>query len=497
MQPNELFAQFADALENGWRSKALPHQVEPEGDWWTIWAMIAGRGAGKTRAGAEWVLEQIASGRRRLALIAPTAADARDVMVEGESGIIACAPAWNRPTYEPSKRRLTWSNGAIATTYSAEESQRLRGPQHDAAWCDELAAWTDAQATWDMLAFGLRLGVRPRIMVTTTPKPTKLVRDIIAREGRDVAITRASTFANSANLAPSFLETVERQYGGTRLGRQELDGELLTDTPGALWSLAMIEDARIRREELPEMRRVVISIDPAATSGEDADETGIIVAGLGVDGKGYVLEDRSGRYTPTEWAREAVAAYHRHQADRLVAEVNNGGEMVENTIRVVDPNVAFKAVHASRGKATRAEPISALYEQSRVRHAGAFPLLETQMSEFTPGGMAGGGSPDRMDALVWAITELMIGADSAAIIEFYRRECEASQPLGGGRMIEGRAQALARLRAPEGVSHAYTLSGECLAIPADRLVQVVENDIPPLLAAGFERVEISTERPAP
>ena len=490
LQRNEpsIFAQFADALESSFRSKALAHQIEPAGDWWTIWAMIAGRGAGKTRAGAEWVLEQVAAGRRRLALIAPTAADARDVMVEGESGILACAPDWNRPTYEPSKRRLTWPNGAIATTYSAEEGQRLRGPQHDAAWCDELAAWSDAQATWDMLNFGLRLGARPRIMVTTTPKPTKLLRDIIAREGRDVAITRAATRDNAANLAPSFLATVEAQYAGTRLGRQELDGELLTDTPGALWSLDLIEQARIRREEIPEMRRIVVAIDPAATSGEGSDETGLIVAGLGVDGGGYILEDRSGRYTPTEWAREAVAAYHKHRADRIVAEVNNGGEMVRHTVEVVDPNVSFKAVHASRGKLTRAEPVSALYERGRVRHAGAFPILETQMSEFTASGLAGGGSPDRMDALVWALTELMIGADGFAIIEFYRREVETTN-RGGGRIIEGKAEALIRLRAPEGLSTAYLLSGECLTIPADRLVQVVESDAPGLLAAGFIKIE--------
>ncbi len=490
LQPNDLsiFGHFADALENSWRSKALPHQIEPEGDWWTIWALIAGRGAGKTRAGAEWVLEQIAAGRKRLALIAPTAADARDVMVEGESGILACAPEWNRPVYEPSKRRLTWPNGAMATTYSAEESQRLRGPQHDAAWADELAAWSDAQATWDMLNFGLRLGTRPRIMVTTTPKPTKLLRDIIARQGRDVAITRAGTRDNAANLAPSFLATVEAQYAGTRLGRQELDGELLTDTPGALWSLDMIEAARIRRDEIPDMRRIVVAIDPAVTSNADSDETGLIVAGVGVDGKGYVLEDRSGRYSPTEWAREAVAAYHKHRADRIVAEVNNGGEMVEHTVRVVDPNVSFKAVHASRGKLTRAEPISALYEQGRVRHAGAFPIIETQMSEFTAGGLAGGGSPDRMDALVWALTELMIGADGTAIIEFYRQLVQGMR-RGGGQIIEGRAQALVTLRAPEGLSAAYTLSGESLSIPDDRLVQVAESDAPGLLGAGFEKAE--------
>jgi phage terminase large subunit-like protein len=483
LPPNDLsiFGQFADALENSWRAKARAEQIEPAGDW-SIWLLLAGRGFGKTRTGAEWVLEQIAAGKKRIALVAPTAADARDVMVEGESGILACSPEWNRPVYEPSKRRLTWPNGAQAATYSADEPERLRGPQHDAGWCDELAAWRFPEA-WDMLQFGLRLGSRPRCIVTTTPKPTKLIRDLIARHGRDVAITRGRTADNAANLAPSFLLTVERQYGGTRLGRQELEGLLLTDTPGALWTREMIERARVRFVDLPEMRRIVVAIDPAATSGEDADESGIIVAGLGQDGKGYVLEDRSGRYTPTEWAREAVAAYYRRGADRIVAEVNNGGEMCEACIRVIDPSVSFKAVHASRGKIARAEPVSALYEQNRVFHVGAFPALEDQMCEFSPGGMAGGGSPDHMDALVWALTELMVGAPDGLenFLGFMRLEIAAQ---GRGGLIDGQAGAPTRLRAPEGLSTVYLRSGQCLAIPADRIIEVAEEDALPLLGAG-------------
>lgn len=483
-----IFGQFADALETSWRARALPHQVEPAGDWWTIWALIAGRGAGKTRAGAEWVCEQVAAGCKRIALVAPTAADARDVMVEGESGVLAIAPAWNRPEYEPSKRRLTWPNGALATTYSAEESARLRGPQHDAAWCDELAAWTDAQSAWDMLMFGLRLGARPRCLVTTTPKPIKLLRDLIAREGRDVAITRAATRDNSANLAPSFLATVESQYAGTRLGRQELDGELLTDVQGALWTLDLIEASRVRREDVPEFRRVVVAIDPAVTSGEDSDETGIIVAGLGVDGLGYVLEDRSGRYSPTEWAREAVAAYRKHRADRIVAETNQGGELVRATVEVVDANVAYKGVHASRGKFTRAEPVSALFEQGRVKIAGAFPKLEDQMTTFQPGATR---SPDRLDAAVYALTELMLGSTGDAIIEFYRQQAAEVNGRSGGRIIEGKAQALVRLLAPEGVSTVLTLSGESLNIPEDRKIMVTAADAAPLLAAGFTQEDQS------
>src|SRR5262245_43879151 len=414
-------AQLADALEASWPAIARLNQLPPPGDW-QVWLLLAGRGFGKTRTLAEWVCHQAASGQAsRIALVAATAADARDVLVEGQSGILAVAPPWFRPVYEPSKRRLTWSNGAIATTFSAEEPERLRGPQHDAAVCDELGSWSRPE-TWDMLQFGLRLGRHPRCLVATTPRPTKLIRELLAREGRDVVVTRGSTYENRANLAPGFFDQVIRKYEGTRLGRQELLAEVLEDTPGALWNREALDACR--REHAPVLLRIVVAIDPAATSGEDADETGIIVVGKDGGGNGYVLADLSGRDPPVDWAKAAIAAYRRYRADRIVAEVNNGGEMVEATLRMVDPNVPFTAVRASRGKVTRAEPVAALYEQSRVHHVGTFPDLEDQMCGFTTDfdRQTAGYSPDRVDALVWALSDLLVEPMSnEGIYEFYRR----------------------------------------------------------------------------
>jgi phage terminase large subunit-like protein len=385
-----------------------------------VWLLLAGRGFGKTRTGAELVRMRIGAHRaRHVALVAPTAADARDVMVEGESGLLAIAPPWDRPDYEPSKRRLTWANGAIATTYSAYEPERLRGPQHDFAWCDELAAWR-YPAAWDMLLFGLRLGADPRAIVTTTPRPTTLIKALVADP--NVVVTRGTTYENAANLAPAFLDQIVRRYEGTRLGRQELDAEILEDVPGALWDHATIEAARL--SALPELTRIVVAIDPAAGSGAHSDETGIVVAGKSGNGHGYVLGDLSGHYAPVEWARAAIAAYRAHGADRIVAEVNNGGEMVEATLRMVDPTVPFSAVHASRGKVARAEPVAALYEQGRVHHHGAFPVLEDQMCAFAHDfdRTAAGYSPDRVDALVWALTELLVTPITGeGIFEAYRR----------------------------------------------------------------------------
>jgi predicted phage terminase large subunit-like protein len=407
---DSLAGVLADTLaDGGWRSKARPEQLPPPGDW-NGWLVVAGRGFGKTRTGAEWVKENVEAGTAgRIALIAPTAGDARDVMVEGPAGILAVSSPWCRPEYEPSKRRLTWPNGATASTFSSEESDRLRGPQHDLAWADEIAAMAEPSAVWDMLMFGLRIGAHPRWLATTTPKPVKLLRELLAREGHDVVVTRGSTFDNAANLAPAFLEAVKARYGGTRLGRQELEAELLSDTPGALWQLDWLDRDRVERA--PELKRVVVAIDPAISNNEGSDQTGIIVAGVGADKQGYILEDLSGRYAPHEWAGKAVAAYHRHKADRIVAEKNQGGDMVENTIRTVSYSVPFKAVHASRGKVTRAEPISALYEQRRVHHVGAMSALEDEMCAFTSDfdRTRAGFSPDRVDALVWALTELMLG----------------------------------------------------------------------------------------
>lgn len=388
-------------LLHDWSVWGRPDQQPPPGAWRT-WLILAGRGWGKTRTGAEWVRSIVSTGRaRRVALVARTAADVRDVIVEGQSGILAISPPHERPTWEPSRRRLTWPNGAIATTYSAEEPDQLRGPQHDAAWCDELAAWRYPEA-WDQLQMGLRLGDDPRVVVTTTPRPTELVRALAASP--TTRVTRGRTLDNARNLAPGVVEALTARYGNTRLGRQELDGEILDDAPGALWRLAMFDASRV--DTAPTMRRVVVAIDPAVTAHEGSDETGIIVAGLGLDGRAYVLEDLSGVYPAEQWARRAVEAYRRHRADRIVAEVNQGGDLVASVLRAVDRAVPVAQVRATRGKALRAEPVAALYEQGRVSHVGLLARLEDQCASWDPASDA--RSPDRLDALVWALTDLVI-----------------------------------------------------------------------------------------
>jgi len=393
------------ALLYDWRFWARPAQLPPPGEW-TIWLLMAGRGFGKTRTGAEFVRAEVEAGRaRHVAIVAPTAADARDVMVEaGDSSILRVSPPWFEPHYEPSKRRLTWPNGATATIYSADEPDRLRGPQHDLAWADEVAAWRRPEA-WDNLMLGLRAGPRPRCIVTTTPKPVRIIRDLVSRVGRDVVLTRGSTYENAPNLAPAFLAEIVSRYEGTRLGRQEIEGELLDDTPGALWQRTRIDELRVK--EAPELVRVVVAVDPAATSTEGSAETGIIVAGRGVDGHGYVLADRSCRMRPAGWGERTLIAFDEFRGDRIVGEANNGGEMVEHVIRTIRPGIPYKAVHASRGKRIRAEPISALYEQGKVHHVGHFPELEDQLCNWVPEGVD--WSPDRLDALVWALTELFEG----------------------------------------------------------------------------------------
>jgi phage terminase large subunit-like protein len=388
---------------------------------------MAGRGFGKTRVLSETSNSWASSGLyHRQAIVAATAADARDVLVEGESGILATASDWCRPQYQPTRRQLQWPNGAIGTLYSAEEPDRLRGPQHDCALCDELAAWRCPES-WDMLMFGLRLGRHPRTVVACTPRPTKLLRSLLVREGQGVVVTRGSSYENAANLAPGFFESIVAKYEGTRLGRQELLAELLDDTPGALWTLDMLD--RSRRDHAPELQRIVVAVDPAVSTREGSDETGIVVAGKDARGDGWVLEDLSGKYQPADWARTAVEAYRRHAADRVVAEVNQGGDLVETTIRMIDQNVPFTAVHASRGKYIRAEPIAALFEQNRVHLVGGFPLLEDQLTQFVPDLDRGrAGSPDRADSMIWAITELMVEKmPYQGLFDFYEAEAAAAR----------------------------------------------------------------------
>ncbi len=399
-------------LATHWEFWARPDQLMPAGDW-SIWLPLAGRGWGKTRVGAEAtraaVYPKVGKGVGRIALIAETAADARDVMVEGPSGILAIHPKHERPTYEPSKRRLTWPNGAVGTLFNAIEPDQLRGPQHDWAWGDELAKWRYAQETFDQLQFGLRVGENPRQVLTTTPRPLPVIRDLLKRAETDksIVITRGRTLDNASNLAPPFLRKIVERYAGTRLGRQELDAEVLEDLPGALWARDGFDERRVH--ETPPLKRVVVAIDPAVSSRETSDEPGthgIICAGLGEDGRGYVVRDASLQGTPLEWARQAVRLYDDEQADTVVAEMNQGGDMVKSTLRSVRPTLPVSLVRATRGKHIRAEPIAALYEQGRISHVGNFPELEDQLCLFTNSGFEGQDSPDRADALVWALNHL-------------------------------------------------------------------------------------------
>lgn len=397
---------------------ALPHQIIPNGKWST-WVIMGGRGAGKTRAGAEWVRAQVEGSRpldegacRQIALVGETYDQVRDVMVFGDSGIFACCPPDRRPKWQATRKRLVWPNGAVATCYSASDPEGLRGPQFDGAWVDELAKWKKGRAAWDMLQFALRLGDDPRQVVTTTPKNVAVLREVLDREG--TVSTSAPTSANAVNLAQSFLDKVTADYGGTRLGRQELDGELLQDVDGALWHLEDLDAIRLRNA--PELTRVVVAVDPPTTSGENADACGIIVAGVVMQGppqdwRAYVLADLTlHAVTPNAWAKAVVVAAKEFGADRVVAEVNQGGEMVETVLRQHSGLVPYKGVRASRGKSARAEPVAALYEQGRVFHLDGLRDLEDQMCRMSLAGFCGKGSPDRVDALVWALTDLMVDA---------------------------------------------------------------------------------------
>lgn len=399
---NSLEDEEVEALLYDWQGIwARDSQLTPAelSDARNIWLILAGRGWGKTRTGVEYVRELVRDGYKRIALIGPTPADVRDVMIEGESGIMNTLPEWELPLYEPSKRRLTFPNGAIATVYSGYKPDQLRGPQHDAFWADELAAWQYLQETWDMLMFGLRLG-KPRGVITTTPRPSPVIKDLVKAD--NVIVTKGSTYENRENLADAFFNAIIGKYEGTRLGRQELNAEILDDNPNALWNRKNIDKNRVTKS--PDLKRIVVAIDPNASNTEKSDEIGIVAAGVDGEGVGYILGDESMFGSPKEWGSAAITAYHKYKSDRIVAEINQGGNMVEYVIRTIDTDISYKGIHATRGKYTRAEPISALYEQNKVKHVGSFPKLEDEMCEWVPGME----SPNRMDALVWALTDLML-----------------------------------------------------------------------------------------
>jgi phage terminase large subunit-like protein len=402
-------------LNRQWLYWARPgQQIPPEDQAKTdnydfrTWLILGGRGSGKTRSGAEWV-KALAFGSfaplvrqcKRIAIIAPTFDEARMVMIEGESGLLAVHHWWEVPKFLPSRRRIEWPNGTVAEIFSAEEPESLRGPQFDAVWCDELAKWKKGEQAWMNLQFALRLGERPHAVITTTPRPTKLMRAII--DDAATLVTRSRSRDNHHNLAPRFLNNLQKTYHGSTLARQELDGEMVLDDPDALFKREHID--RVRVQVLPEMKRIVIAVDPPASDGAKANACGIVAAGLGKDERCYVLADRSAkRLSPLRWAERAVKLFHEWNADRIVAEVNQGGLMVESVLRQVDANVPLKLVHAQHGKHVRAEPVIALYEQGRVSHLGALPELEDEMCSK----IEESRSPDRLDAMVWAVTELML-----------------------------------------------------------------------------------------
>ncbi|WP_241523914.1 DNA-packaging protein [Oceaniglobus indicus] len=402
---------------------AMEHQLPPAGDWRT-WVVMGGRGAGKTRAGAEWVRAQVEGARpldpgrcKRIALVGETQDQVREVMIFGESGILACSPPDRRPAWEAGRKRLVWPNGATAQVFSAHEPEALRGPQFDGAWVDELAKWKRGEEAWDMLQFALRLGDDPRQCVTTTPKNVAVLKSILGNPS--TVLTHAPTQANRANLARSFLDEVMARYADTRLGRQELDGLLLEDAEGALWTPEMLRGCKVN--ETPAVSRIVVAVDPPVTGHKGSDACGIVVVGAIMEGepkdwRAVVLEDASvSAASPDTWARAAVAAAHRWRAERLVAEVNQGGDLVEAVVRQVDPLMSYRGVHASKGKVARAEPVAALYEQGRVAHVSGLGALEDQMCLMTQAGFQGRGSPDRVDALVWALHDLILDPGAARL----------------------------------------------------------------------------------
>jgi phage terminase large subunit-like protein len=419
---SQLPTSLIEAIHKDWllwaRGDQLPPEVAADVASWRVWLILGGRGAGKTRAGAEWVRDKALGLSSpyttpvRIALVGETHADVRRVMIDGTSGILAVHGDDERPKLEATRAQLVWPNGSIAQFFSAETPDSLRGPQFDYAWCDELAKFRDPDHVWDMLQFALRLGHHPQAIITTTPRPLPILKKLMSNAS--TVVTHAATAANSAALAPSFISEMTARYAGTALGRQELMGEIIEEFAGSLWRRDWIDGTRV--EFRPEMSRIVVAIDPPVTSTARSDDCGIVVAGVGADGRGYILADRSlqGR-KPNEWARAAVAAYKDFSADRIVAEVNQGGDMVEAVLKQVDDTVPVTKVHATRGKWVRAEPVAALYAEGRVAHVGSFPVLEDQLCAFGADGRADGQSPDRLDALVWALTDLMLSRGQPGI----------------------------------------------------------------------------------
>lgn len=535
-----LDAKELKELKYRWRFWARKNQIAPEG-LWTFWLLLAGRGFGKTRSGAEWINERVISGKGKfIHLIAPTAADVRKVMVEGESGLIAVSPPWNKPEFEPSKLKLTWPNGAVAFMFSAEEPERLRGPQCDTIWADELAAWKKLQDTWDMAMFGFRLGDDPRAAITTTPKPLQILKELLAREGKDVVVTRGSTYDNKQNLAQQFFVQVVSKYEGTRLGRQELDAEILEDMPGALWARTNLDGNRIHgampfpkviREgetevdnakfespvvlkrhaaqimaSVPEdLSRVVIAVDPNTSNKEGSDEIGITVQGKGTSGRGYVLYDGSMRGSPNEWGSVCVLLHDAFMADGVIGEANQGGNMVEYTVQSSAKFLKLEGlrssdfinvtlVHATRGKVTRAEPVAALYEQNRIAHVGQHQVLEDQMCLFTLDfdRNAMGYSPDRVDALVWGFTHLFHEQQEGAGLFEYMKQ-EAAKLEAGRLATSSEAIGSIWMKAPPGVTTAFGRFGQRYEVQ-NGTIKAAEVDVPGFRVGGFVEIDISQPR---
>jgi len=525
-----LSPEDLNKLKYEWRFWARPNQLAPSGDW-VYWLLLAGRGFGKTRTGAEWVNERVQSGKARYVhLIAPTAADVRKTMVEGESGLLSVSPPGNYPNFEPSKLTLTWPNGAKAFLFSAEEPERLRGPQCDTIWMDEIAAWKKLKETYDMAMFGFRLGSNPQCVITTTPKPLPILKELLDKENTGiVSVTRGSTYENQSNLAPQFFASVVTKYEGTRLGRQELDAEILEDMPGALWNRTSIDANRIPGPSFPpiyreagilpgesmemedidllkraaqsvldrvpeDLTRIVVAVDPNVSNNEGSDEIGITVEGRGLSGRGYVLADCSMRGSPNEWASAAVIAHDVFKADRVIGEANQGGNMVEYTLTTAakalkedgkrtSDFVGVTLVHATRGKVTRAEPASALYEQNRIVHVGTMTTLEDQMCLFTSDfdRKSMGYSPDRVDSLVWGLTHLFHEEqDGAGIFEFMKQEADklrrAKLPMTPDNYI--------KMVAPSGCNAAYGIQGDKYRV-IEGFVHVKPDDVPGLRNGGF------------